>query len=171
MNAKNKINKDYRKDAYHEAGHAILADYFGLNWQEISIERSEDGTKDGHILADDFENKEENCLKCAAYLMAGLESAILFSGCDAGDAFAGASEDFKKLNEFCNQFPRENEEELVEVDDTWVMKGQIEAARILRLDNNKQKVEKLVEILIEKKTITRAEYDAVCKEMEKKDEC
>lgn len=158
--------KDNKRAAYHEAGHAIVAEQYGLTLKIISIELSEDGLTHGYVdgPADSLEHKRENLLMAAAFYMAGRVAEIEFYNSEkadpsgqVADALVSSLQDMKDLNEFCSLFAGEDGEE-------WQLKGSKEAMRILFQDDNIKKLEFLNEMLLDKKTVSYEDYkEAIAK--------
>ena len=165
----NKIN-DYKRAAYHEAGHAVIAEYFGLPWNEICIGHSDDNINNGYIEgpAENIECKRENILIAATFYMAGRTAETEFYhdkkeevSDEIMDALASSSQDVKDFNKFYCQLEKESEEPLLGDCDDWQIKGSKEAVKILYQKDNKHKFEVLVEILLKKKKVGYENYKEI----------
>ena len=165
----NKIN-DYKRAAYHEAGHAVIAENFGLTWNEICIGHSDDNINNGYIEgpADNIECKQENILIAATFYMAGRTAEIEFYHDkkedvlnEIMDAFGSSSQDVKDFNDFYFQLKKESKEPLLGDSDDWRRKGSIEALKILSQKDNKHKFEVLVEMLLKKKKVGYKNYKEI----------
>ena len=148
--------KDYKKFAYHEAGHAIVAEHYRIDWEKVTIEYDVTTSNDGSIFVEEgIELTEDEIHNRITFLMAGVISVCYIGGYDEDIAFLTIADDLRHMNKYVELLPKRNSTE--DLDSSyWRSEGQKEAKRILL--GNKQEVEMLVEMLLEKRTMTREEF-------------